>query len=477
MQTNSLRTSIVGSLWIIFSKFGQSLGQVIMLVILARLLNPNDFGIVSLAMVFIVLARTVIIQGFSPVLVLRKDIGNGYASTFLGATIFASILISIITAMCASYIGVWFESAELVLVIKLLSLTIVISSVSTIPRALLQREKQFKLISKIELNSYIIGYGIFGISLAFHGLGLYSLVFAYIAQSTIEAVLYLLTYNGTKKAQFDYHEWRNIFRLVGTYSLSQIGFKLNQQVDQIILSKLGGMEILGLYGRAKQLLMFPINIMAGVADKVTFPMLVRSKTDHEFREVFGLFFYGFLSISLASSTFLFFNSRFIVNLTLGEGWDSVTPMFEALALSLPIRVLSYVIYTAIKAKGQIKSQILVSYMSTIAIIVFSIVAYPIFGALGTIYSYISVTLIVFILYAIILNNKIVVFNLGTLAKFALQISLAIICSTIILSANYMIESKSTFLIFSSSSLLIFFSCFFLYLNSENMRVNLSYEDY
>jgi O-antigen/teichoic acid export membrane protein len=195
-----------------------------------------------------------------------------------------------------------------------------------------------------------------------------------------------------------------IFTLGYKFVFSQLAHRLNQQADQLILGKFGGMESLGIYGRAKQLVMFPINVIGAVVDKIAFPLFARTKQTAQFEVIFNFFFLRIFCITLVSSVYLSINSKGIVLLFLGYGWHEVVPVFEVLSGFFFVRMISYVTGAANKVSGGMTYQLYASYFMLLMLFIAAWGGYVNFGLLGVTYAYVGISIITFIIYAIILKK-------------------------------------------------------------------------
>lgn len=189
-QRNSSLTdkTLKGLFWMFSGKGSQAILQFVVMIVLARLLSPSDFGIVNAATVVITFTTVFSMIGVGPALIQRPKLNESHIRTGFTLTIFLSIFFAALLYFGSSIIAVFFNMGKLKIVLQVMSLIFLIKGFSTVAESLVQRKLKFRLFASIEVISYIV-YGIIGVLCAMIDLGYWALVYAQIGQNLIKTVL------------------------------------------------------------------------------------------------------------------------------------------------------------------------------------------------------------------------------------------------------------------------------------------------
>ncbi|MFR5708287.1 lipopolysaccharide biosynthesis protein [Faecalitalea cylindroides] len=204
----------------LFWKFGervlaQSVSFIVSLV-LARLLLPEEYGIVSLVLVFINLANVFVTNGLGESLIQRPNAGQKEFSTMFFCSLFFGIVLYILLFMISPAIETFYSINNLSSVIRVLALQIPISSINTIQQAYVSKNMMFKKFFFSTIGGTIFS-GIVGIVMAFCGAGVWALVFQYLVNSIVNTAILFFTISWKPTADFE---------LQTAFSLLSYGWKL-----------------------------------------------------------------------------------------------------------------------------------------------------------------------------------------------------------------------------------------------------------
>lgn len=274
-------SAIKASIWKFFERVSFQIVQLIVQIILARLLLPSDYGILSLMMVFISFANVMVQGGFNSALIQGKEIKNEDYSSMLFFSELIAVAICAILFIAAPSIEKFYNIDNFQLPFRVLIFMLVPLAYNSIQMAKLQREMNFKVIFWATLISTVIS-GVMGITLAYMGYGIWALVMQQLA-SYISSCIILKILTGYK-----FNVRRCSFK--GSKKLIDYGWKimasnlietaLNEMRSLIIGKKFTSAD-LGLYNRGIQ---FPQSINScfnGVIQSVTFSILSRRQEDKD----------------------------------------------------------------------------------------------------------------------------------------------------------------------------------------------------
>ena len=179
---------ISGVFWRLLERIGtQAMGFVVS-IILARLLEPKDFGIITLITVFIALASVFVQGGFGTALIQKKDLTEtDYNSVFYLSLVIALVLYGVLF-VGAPWIATFYSEPVLVGIVRVMSLSLIIGAVNAIQNAVLIREMKFKLSFKVSLISTLVA-GVVGCGMAYMGYGVWAIVGSSLASQVASTIV------------------------------------------------------------------------------------------------------------------------------------------------------------------------------------------------------------------------------------------------------------------------------------------------
>lgn len=266
--------------WQFASKYTTVAVQLVVTMVLARLITPEQYGVVAVVTVFSTLFSTLADVGIGPA-VIQYDLDEDESSgLFVFTAIFGVALAGIFCAFAPLIASVYAEPL-LVPLCCLTSLSIVFNSANMVPNGLLLKRKQFRLISVRLIVSSVVS-GVVSIALALWGFGCYALVL-----NTVFSALFVLCWNllGSSLRVTNLHFLAPL-RKVLRYSLFQAAFStvnyFARNLDNLLTGKFFGTETLGYYDKAYRLSVFPNTYLSGVIATVLQPYLVEHKGDRDY---------------------------------------------------------------------------------------------------------------------------------------------------------------------------------------------------
>lgn len=273
--------SISGFFWSFTDSLGSQITQFVIGIVLARILTPEDYGLVGIITVFIVISQSFIDSGFTQALIRKNDVSQIDYSTVFYFNIAIGIITYTILFFGSTSISVFFEQPLLSDLVKVLGLTIIISSFSIVQRAKLTKEINFKLQTKISMSSNIVS-GSVGISLALYGYGVWSLVWKTLLNNGLNS-LFLWIFNKWKPSpEFSKSSFKEMFNFGYKLLLSGLLYQIYNNIYYFIIGKFFSATELGLYTRADQFKnLFSQNLNSTI-QRVSYPVL-SSIQDNEIR--------------------------------------------------------------------------------------------------------------------------------------------------------------------------------------------------
>lgn len=350
-EKSLFNNALEGFLWIFSSKGIQLFFQFFVLIALARLLDPNAFGIVSAAMVVVSFTDVISMLGIGPAIIQSKELNYKHIYTGFTTTIILNFILFLIIFLSSPLFARFFGIVELENVLKYLSLLIIIKSWGIVAEFLIQRELKFKLYSITNATSYVV-YGLIGVTLAFFDYGVWSLVTAQLSQQLYKTILFVYSQPHSKKIKIELTEFKQLYYYGSGVSVAKIFNQLATQGDNLIIGRLLGSESLGLYSRAYQLMVMPANLFGQVMDKVLFPIL--SKIQDEQDRLIQWYTMSLTVIAIIvmpiSVMFVLLAEEFVLIL-FGDQWLGMVVPLRILAMGLLFRTSYKISDSLVRALG------------------------------------------------------------------------------------------------------------------------------
>ena len=354
----SLKQRVVGGLLLQQVAAGaQVLLQVITLGILARFLSPQDFGVFSIATVFTNFAALISQLGVGPALVQREKLSDKHVSTGFSLSLIVGFILAGVLYVTAPIVAAYYDEPALNSVLKVVSLTFVISSGATVSISLIQRRLEFRRYVIVNLTSYAFGYCLVSIVMALMGYGIWALVGGSLAQAAVNMVLGFILSPHRLSLGFSLPIAQELLSFGGGFTLARIFNYFATQGDYLVLGRIGGASVLGIYSRAYQLMAVPASQIGSVLERVLFPLWAREQSDVSALSRYYLAASGGLSaITMGASGLLVVTAPEVIRVVLGSQWEDVIVPFQIMSLVLFARTGYKLSDSLAKATGAVYSR-------------------------------------------------------------------------------------------------------------------------
>lgn len=324
--------AIKGVKWTSLSSLITTILQLLQLGILARLLEPSAFGLMALVMVVIGFSQAFLDMGISNAIIHKQKITKDQLSTLYWVNVLTGFFLFFIVNLIAPFIAEFYKEPELTNLILIIGVTFVIQPFGQQFMVLWQKDMKFNEIAKIAIINKLMSL-IVSVYLAYKGYGVYSLVYGVLAGVVIQTLQSM--YLGLKEFRpvfvFKLSEIRNILSF-GAYQMGSNSINhISANIDKIIIGKFIGIEALGFYNLAWQLVTFPLSKINPVINNVAFPLYAKVqynsiKISHYYTKSLSVLF--LLTVPLL--VFMFFYSNEIVHLVYGENWNETANLLKIL---------------------------------------------------------------------------------------------------------------------------------------------------
>jgi teichuronic acid exporter len=249
-------------------------------IILARLLFPEQFGLIGMLMVFFAVTQTFLDSGFGDALIQKREVTQNDLCSIFYFNIVVGMLAAGLLCMVAPFIAAFYKQPILTLLTRALSLTIVINSFGMIQGTILNKQINFKTQTKVSLIAGLPS-GIIGIILAATGFGVWSLVVQQISSALFRTVSLWIFNPWRPVLVFSFRALREMFGFGSRMLFSSLLNQIFDNIYLVVIGKLFSAMDLGFFTRAKTLQSLPTQMLPEVVSRVTFPVFSSIQDDQD----------------------------------------------------------------------------------------------------------------------------------------------------------------------------------------------------
>ncbi len=278
MSESLKHKTLRGTVWSSIERFSVQGVAFIVMIIMARILTPDDYGLVAMLTIFIAISQSLVDSGFSNALIRKQDRDETDNSTVFYFNIGVGIILYLILFFCAPLIARFYDEPILTPITRVISLSVLINSFVVVQRALLTSAIDFKTQAKASMSAAIIS-GIVGISMAYTGFGVWSIVWYQLTNLSVNVILLWIFSIWRPRLLYSWKSFRELFGFGSKLAASGILDTLYNNIYLIVIGKVFSAADLGYYTRASQFAQFPSSNLSGIIQRVTYPVLCTIQDD------------------------------------------------------------------------------------------------------------------------------------------------------------------------------------------------------
>lgn len=281
MAEQSLKDKTVkGVAWSGIDNVAQYAVTFVVGIILARLLTPDDYGLIGIIAIFTTICTALIDGGVSSALIRKKNATADDYNTIFFLNLGMSILLYVVIFFCAPLIARFFGREELVLLTRVSTVGMIIGAFSSIQQTRLVKLIDFKTQTQITIISAVVS-GIVGMVMAIMGCGVWSLVVQSLTNQTLRTILLWVFNKWAPQLRFSYKSFKELFDFGWKLMLSQLLNDIWMELYQVVVGKFYSPATLGQYTRAKGFSQLLSKNLTSVVQRVTYPVLSDIQDDNE----------------------------------------------------------------------------------------------------------------------------------------------------------------------------------------------------
>lgn len=340
----------------VFWRFAERCGakgvSVIVSIILARLLMPEAYGMISLVTVFTSILNVFVDSGMAVSLIQKKDADEVDFSTVFYFNVTICCILYLLMFFAAPYIAVFYGIPDLTAVVRVLSLTIVVSGIRNVQQAYVTRNMLFKRFFWATLGG-TIGAAAIGITMAYLGFGVWALVAQHLFNTTVDTIILWVTVKWRPKGIFSLKRLKGLLRFGGRIFASSLLGAAYSDIRQLIIGKMYSSKDLAYYNRGKQTPNMVIENLSIAVDSVLFPVMSKAQEDvKRVREIMSRSIKLRVYVTAPLLMGMAFAAPALVDSILTDKWSACIPYLRIFCFSNMLYPLSWTNQDAIKATGR-----------------------------------------------------------------------------------------------------------------------------
>lgn len=333
MSTSLRQSGKSGVLWSFLIQGGTQVINFVVTVLLARLLLPEEFGLIGMIAVFMAISRALLDGGFVSSLIRTKNADNIDYSTVFFVNLISSVILYGILFFTAPFIAAFYQKAILVDLVRVLGLILIINAFSLVQSAKLNKALRFKTQFKLQLPSLIISAGI-SIWMAYNHFGVWSLVAKDLIYAFLATIQLWWYGKWIPSFIFDKEKFRYHFNFGYKLSLTQVINTSFDNLYNVVIGKYFSAAQLGYFTRARSLEQLPTGFFYNAFNRVFYPLLAKiSDDDAQLKHYYSQLMRIIVFVVTPTLVYLGVIAEPLFRWLLTEKWLPAVPYFQILLIS------------------------------------------------------------------------------------------------------------------------------------------------
>lgn len=353
MSTESLRNKTVkGVVWSSVERFSVQGVQFLVMLVIARILDPKDFGLVGMLAIFLAVAQSLIDSGFSQALIRKQNRTEADNSTVFYFNIVVSLVLYTIFYLIAPWVSDFFHEPQLTSLMRVLCLIVIINSFAVVQRAIYTASINFRTQAKASFIAALISGGV-GVVMALEGYGVWTLVFQQLLNAGINTLMLWLFSKWRPKILYSWKSFKELFAFGSKLMVSGLIDTIYNNLYQLAVGKFFSAASLGHFTQAKTFTQVPAANITLVIQRVTYPVLCTLQDDSDklrtdYRQLLRLsaFIVFPLMCGLASVAYP------LVEILLGEKWRFAATLIIPLCFNMMWYPIAAINLNLLQVKGR-----------------------------------------------------------------------------------------------------------------------------
>lgn len=340
-STDDLSTRVVkGGMWIFAMRFvGRGLA-VVRMIVLARLLAPEDFGLMGIALLSLATLETLSQTGYHASLIQKDTDVRGYLDTAWTVSVVRGIVLFLVLSLAAPLIAVFFNTPSAVSIIRIVALSLLLNGFRNIGMIYFEKELELNKKAVFELSAILTNF-LVALTLAFFLRNAWALVWGDLAANSVRLVLSYFIHGYRPRLKIEKEKLIELFSFGRWIYFSALLVFLVTKGDDFFVGKMLGAAALGYYQMAFMISNLPTTEISHVISSVTFPAYAKMQSDiGRLHDAYMKVLQVTIFIVMPFAGVLLVLSGELTNIFLGEKWLAIVPVIQVLAVSGLVRAIA-----------------------------------------------------------------------------------------------------------------------------------------
>ncbi|WP_297678119.1 lipopolysaccharide biosynthesis protein [uncultured Bacteroides sp.] len=352
MQGSLKNKTIRGVGWSFIDNIASSGITFLIGLILARLLTPEEYGVMAMIAVFIAVSNSIIDSGFSNALIRKVHIERIDYNTVFYFNIVVSIFLYVSLFWASPAISAFFKEPILIDIMRVIGFVLLINALAIIPRTIFVRNVNFKIQTKVSLISSI-GSGFVGIGMALAGMGVWSLVGQQLSRQFLNTLFLWLYCKWQPDWEFSVKSFNELFGFGSKLLLSGLINTIYKNIYYIIIGRFYASSVLGQYTRAEQFNTIFSSNLTNVVQRVSYPVLSSIQEEPErLREAYRKVIKTTMLVTFACMLGLVAVARPLISILIGEKWLPAVYFLQIICFAGMLYPLHAINLNILQVKGR-----------------------------------------------------------------------------------------------------------------------------
>lgn len=351
MAEENIRSQVLsGTKWNAIANFSKQGVSFCLSIVLARLLMPEEFGLLAMIAIFTNVAQLFVSAGLGSALIQKKDCTNDDYSTVFYFNIVVSLFFYMVLFFTAPLIARFYNQPILVSLVRWSSLSLLIGALGMVQQTIFYKELKFKLTSIISIVAAVVS-AVVGITMALLGCGVYALVGQMLASMFVSTIIVWVISSWRPQLIFSKKSFKELFGFGSKLLASGLLETIYSSIDSLLIGKIFSAELLGFYTRAKSTKDLPINNTTSLIASTLFPIFSKITDDGKLADVSVKIYSLFAYIVLPLMAGLIVVAAPFIEVLYSAKWLPATSYLQIICVSGVVYPLSLVLCQVILAKG------------------------------------------------------------------------------------------------------------------------------
>lgn len=360
--------TIKGSAWAYGAEIIAKVISPLSFLVLTRILSPQDYGVVAVAITVLMFVNIISDLGTSQVLIQASDTDKKHFDRLCNSGFWINIVFGfalfIVVEIFAGDIAVYYKQPESKSVIQVMAIQIIFLSVSSVQNSLKKKDLNFKYLFYLRLITICMPIFI-AIPIALLGGGYWALVISPVVGNALQAVVLWINSNWKPRFNFSAVNLRSLFSKSIWNTFSQVFIWIPISFDTYLIGKYMDSADLGLYTTSRSLFTSCSGLILAPIIPVVFSSMSKAKDKNEYLSIGYNSQKMLFSISVCLSLFVFIFADYINLILFNKNWDGITPIIRIVFLVMGFEYFGSIMYEAVRARGLFKSIAIVYFISLI----------------------------------------------------------------------------------------------------------------